>query len=55
MGRILIVVCGLLALVWTLTMAIIAAAPTIAVGIVIGLLLAVLWWSDFPSDKNKPP
>lgn len=55
MGRILLVVCGLLALVYSITLAIIAAAPWIALGIVVAGFLAWLWWVDYPADKKKPP
>lgn len=57
LSRILLVGFGLLAMIYALTMAIIAAAPWLALGIVGAAVLVFLWWIDYPSgnDDDKPP
>lgn len=55
LGRILLVGFGLLATVYFVTMAIIAAAPWLALGIVGFAVAAFLWWIDYPSGNNKKP
>lgn len=53
--RVLLLGLGLMVVVGALTAAIIAAAPAIAVCVVAALVVAVLYWADYPSDKEKPP
>lgn len=55
LGRILLVGFGLLACVYFVTMAIIAAAPWLALGIVGLVVAAFLYWIDYPSGNDKKP